>query len=49
MLVAGLIAIPVLEQSVLAKGPPEKAQAILSADPKDRGSVASGRCGHACG
>jgi hypothetical protein len=41
-LVAGLIAIPVLEQSVLAKGPPSKAQAILAAEPKERGSVASG-------
>ena len=42
VLVAGLIAIPVLEQSVLAKGPPEKAQAILAAEPKQRGAVASG-------
>jgi hypothetical protein len=35
------IAIPAL-QAVLAKGPPEKAQAILAAEPKDRGAVASG-------
>jgi hypothetical protein len=41
-LLAGMIAIPVLEQSVQAKGPPEKAQAILAAEPRDRGSVASG-------
>jgi hypothetical protein len=44
-LVAGLIAIPVLEQSVLAKGPPEKAQIILGTEPKQRGNVASeGKC-----
>ena len=42
VLVAGLVVIPVLEQSVLAKGPPEKAQAILAAEPKQRGAVASG-------
>jgi len=47
VLVAGLVAIPVLEQSVLAKGPPEKAQTILRAEPKDRGAVASG--GHSGG
>jgi hypothetical protein len=47
-LVAGLIAIPVIEQSVLAKGPPEKAQAILAAEPKQRGSVASGGQGGGC-
>ena len=41
MLVAGLIVIPVLEQSVKAQGPPEKAQTILSTPAKDRGSVAS--------
>jgi hypothetical protein len=40
-LVAGLIAIPVLQQSVKAQGPPEKAQTILSTPAKDRGSVAS--------
>jgi hypothetical protein len=39
-LVAGLIAIPVLEQSVQAQGPPEKAQIILRTPPKERGSVA---------
>jgi hypothetical protein len=41
MLVAGLIVIPVLEQSVKAQGPPEKAQTILSTPAKDRVSVAS--------
>ena len=30
VLVAGLVAIPVLEQSVKARGPPEKAQVTLS-------------------
>ncbi len=41
VLVAGLVAIPVLEQSVKARGPPEKAQVILSIEPSERGSVAS--------
>ena len=48
MLVAGLIAIPVIEQSVQAKGPPAKAQIILSTEPKQRGSVASGGQGGGC-
>jgi hypothetical protein len=44
----------VQEQSVQARGPPEKAQAILSTPPGERGSVASsshntGGCGHMCG
>ena len=34
VLVAGLVAIPVLEQSVKAQGPPEKAQVILSRAPE---------------
>jgi hypothetical protein len=41
VLVAGLVAIPVLEQSVKAQGPPEKAQVILSTEPRDRAAVAS--------
>ena len=42
------VAIPA-PQAVLAKGPPAKAQAILSADSKDRGAVASeGQGGGTC-
>jgi hypothetical protein len=50
-LVAGLIAIPVVEQAVQAQGPPEKAQIILRTEPKQRGAVASGGQGgcNGCG
>jgi hypothetical protein len=41
-LVAGLIAIPTIQQSVQAQGPPEKAQTILNTPAKERGAVASG-------
>ncbi len=43
-------------QQVQAQGPPAKAQAILAAEPSQRGDVASGGqggggglCGHMCG
>ena len=45
------IAIPALEAQ--ARGSPEKAQVILSTEPKERGAVASsghvGGCGISCG
>ncbi len=42
VLVAGLlIAVPAI-QEVQAQGPPAKAQAILAAEPRERGTVASG-------
>jgi hypothetical protein len=48
LVAAFAIAIPFV-QSVQAKGPPTKAQAILAAEPKQRGSVASGGQGGGCG
>jgi hypothetical protein len=47
LVAAALIAIPAL-QEVEARGPPPKAQAILAAEPRERGSVASGGNGGGC-
>jgi hypothetical protein len=46
-LVAGLVVVPTIEE-VQAKGPPAKAQAILAAEPRERGTVASGGQGGGC-
>ncbi len=42
VVIGGLIAIPIMEQEAQARGPPAKAQAILAAEPSERGAVASG-------
>ncbi|MDQ3902291.1 MAG: hypothetical protein M3247_01365 [Thermoproteota archaeon] len=54
MVLTFFVTIPV--QEVHAQGPPAKAQAILAAEPSQRGDVASGGqggggglCGHMCG
>ena len=49
IMIGALVAIPIIEQEAQARGPPAKAQAILSADPHERGTIASGGCGHGCG
>jgi hypothetical protein len=41
VLIGGLVVIPAIQEAQ-AKGPPAKAQAILAAEPSERGAVASG-------
>jgi TRAP-type C4-dicarboxylate transport system permease small subunit len=43
-----VLTLPSLVQEVQAQGPPAKAQAILAAEPSERGTVASGDHGRPC-